>query len=194
MLRKNKLIYVLSLIFCSPFVYAQQSLTETGFIGITILILGKVYTVNEALIKIALFAILFGVFFKGLQGVFPKTPSVSKLIAALMGIIAVRLMPNLWLTSMGKILVVAAIIIIPFVIINLIFKKWNLLKVAFLILSYLGVYLIVGGTGFLEFGFWNQSLADLRYYYNVYKFQFIVVIFSLIAYFSLRYFKKERRK
>lgn len=183
------LIFLLSL----PLVYAAGS-AEQGFVWFVSLILGKVGTFNAALTKLALFAILFAAMVKGFKRIFGEHNSGAFLLALLVALVGIRFMPVEWLGGLGKFIWVAALIIIPYMIVNLVVQDWSLIKIGLLLVAYFGVYLIVVGTGFWAFGSFTNFYTDFFYFYSVYRFQTMVVILLIIGYFALRWGRGKGRK
>ncbi|MEA3378423.1 MAG: hypothetical protein U9Q69_02170 [Nanoarchaeota archaeon] len=189
----KKRIFLLMPFIALPKVYALGSASQ-GFLLFVSLILGPAATVNEGIAKLALWAILFGAMIKGFNKIFEGNHSISKVSAIILSILGIRLMPNIVINNLSKLILVASIIIIPYSIINKIMPKKRIAKIILSIICYLGVYLLISDIGFQGLGIYQTLRFDLGHFYSIYKFQVIIVILLLMAYFSYKFSKTKVRK
>ena len=171
----------------------SETASSKSFVWVVSLILGNANNTNEALIKLAMFAIVFGVFVKGMGSYFREFPFGTKIIAFLIAIVGIRLMPDMWIMSLGKLIWVAAIIVVPYLIVNMLVPDFSILKVCLLAVAYFGAYLLVAGNGFWGMAFLPGLYSDFYYFYSVYFFQTAVVITSIICYFAWKWYRQGKK-
>lgn len=188
----NKFILSLLFVLASPNVLAEGGMPSNGFIWFVSVILGNASSTNEAVIKLAMFAILFGAFVKSLGPYFRDFPTISKTMAAFISIIGIRLMPEAWTLGIGKMIWVAVLVILPYLIVSILLKKWNLFKIFVLAVAYMGIYFVAGGISLWGPGFVPNSYSYLYYIYSVYFYQIIIITACIIGYLCLRWSKVRK--
>lgn len=184
----KKMLVSLLMLLCLPMVSAYDSLSS-GFYGMISILLGNVNNINEAFMRVALWIVLFAVIIKGLKNVFPENQSLVMTIGFIFSVLGIRFMPWFWIEGLGKLLMVMLILIVPYYVTNLIFKKWSLLKVIILVSGYLGLYLII--SGYQGVTFYENFVFNLKYFYDIYKIQIVLAITLIILYISFKNYKKN---
>lgn len=155
-------------------------------------IFGTVNDTASALTKLAIFTLLLLVFLKGATRAFPDDPRIAKVVSVIVALLAVRLMPPLWLPAIGSFIWVMLAILLPYLVVDKMIKKWSIVKGVFLAAIYLGVYLLVSGNaewGFGVFGSFARNFRDYWYYYN---WQILFALAGLVVFIIFRHAKKEK--
>jgi len=156
------------------------------------LILGRVDDLNSAIIKLGLFVLLLALFSKGVKKAFPEDTKIANVIAVVVALMSVRLMPSIWLPAIGKFLWVLLVILVPYLIVDKMLKKWSLIKAGFLSAIYFGVYLLVSEESYWSFKIFKYLVRDLLDYWYYYNWQIIIVIVLVIVYSILRIAKRRK--
>lgn len=143
---------------------------------------GNVADENEAVVKLCLFVLLFALFSKSASRIFPESKFVTAVFSFVVSLIAVRMMPIVWLMPLGKVLWVLAVIVLPYLIVDAIAHEWNLLKIILLVAAYFGIYLLIATLGFWGFGLVFEAVADTKRLMFLYQWQSIVVGGLLVIY------------
>ncbi len=137
--------------------------------------LGSVADENEAIVRLSLFVLLFALFSKGSARIFTESKFVTSVFSLVVSLIAVRLMPLVWIMPVGKIIWVLAVVVLPYLIVDALVHEWNLLKVLLLVLSYFGIYLLLVSIGFWGFGLIFEAVQDTKRLMFLYQWQSIIV-------------------
>lgn len=165
---------------------------SSGFQTFVSAVFGPVVDMNEAMIKLGLFAVLLVALLKGARRAMPENNKVPAVVSVVLALLAVRLMPKEWLLPLGNLLWIAAIVLVPYIIIDMAVKKWGALKAVLLIAMYIGIYLLAGG--YTGFGMSFRLAHDLRLYWYYYQSEIIVLGAVIAIYIAYKITKRKLRK
>lgn len=155
-------------------------------------VFGTVADENEAVVKLCLFVLLFALFSKGSARIFTESKFATSLFSFVVSLLAVRMMPLVWLMPLGKVLWVLAVLVLPYLIVDAIMHEWNLLKVLMLVLAYFGIYLLIATLGFWGFGLVAEAVTDTKRLMFLYQWQSVVVGGLLVLYVILHLVRKKK--
>ena len=162
----------------------------SAFIWIVSALLGTAADENEAIVKLSLFILLFALFSKSSMRIFPDNKFVVNVFSLVVALMAVRLMPIIWITPLGKFLWVLAMAVLPYLIVDAIVHRWGLLKIGLLAAAYFGTYLVLISLDFWGFGLVFEAFRELKRYTFMYQWQSVVVgaalVFFVISQFALK--------
>lgn len=154
----------------------------SAFIWLISQIFGNVANENEAVVKLCLFVLLFALLSKGSARIFTESRFATSLFSFVIALIAVRLMPLVWIMPLGKVLWVLAVIVLPYLIVDALVHEWGLMKILLLVAAYFGIYLLIATLGFWGFGLVFEAMADTKRLMFLYQWQSIVVGCLLVLY------------
>ncbi|MFH1065521.1 MAG: hypothetical protein V1734_03385 [Nanoarchaeota archaeon] len=153
---------------------------------------GTVANENEAIVKLSLFVLLFALFSKGSARIFTESRFVTSVFSFVVSLIAVRMMPLVWIMPLGKVIWVLAVMVLPYLIVDAIVHEWNLLKVLLLVFAYFGIYLILVSIGFWGFGLIFEAVQDTKRLMFLYRWQSIVAGALLVIYVIAQLVKTKK--
>ncbi|HII15042.1 MAG TPA: hypothetical protein HA362_01905 [Nanoarchaeota archaeon] len=137
--------------------------------------LGSVANENEAIVKLSLFILLFALFSKSSMRLFPDNKFVVNVFSLVISLLAVRLMPLLWIMPLGKFLWVLAMAALPYLLVDAIFHNWGPLKIGLLVAAYFGAYLVLLSLDYWGFGLVFEAVKELKRYTFMYQWQSVVI-------------------
>ena len=166
----------------------------SAFIWLISAALGSVADENEAIVKLSLFVLLFALFSKGSARIFTESKFVTSVFSLVVSLIAVRLMPLVWLMPLGKVLWVLAVVVLPYLIVDAIVHEWGILKILLLVLSYFGIYLLLVSIGFWGFGLIFEAVQDTKRLMFLYQWQSVVAGALLVIYVVAHLVKTKKKE
>lgn len=152
------------------------------FIELISSVFGTVADENGAVVKLCLFVLLFALFSKGSARIFTESRFATAVFSFVVSLIAVRMMPLVWLMPLGKVLWVLAVLVLPYLIVDSIVHEWGLMKILLLAAAYFGIYLVIATLGFWGFGLVFEAVADTKRLMFLYQWQSVVVGGLLVIY------------
>lgn len=161
-----------------------------GFLFVTQLLLGKAETLHMAFYRFGIWAILFAAFFNGASRVF-RNRNANILIAFILSVLATHLVPLNMLLLLGNVLVIVALIVIPYRVVDRLTKKRKMLKFFFLGIIYLIFIIMISGID-TDIGFINWLYFAGKYFYTAYSLELTILSALLVIYLAFRYTKEAK--
>jgi hypothetical protein len=158
---------------------------------------------NTQVLKIGLFIITFAVL-KGTMDkmkLFPEHPNTHPMIAIVLSIIAIKFMPIEFVSGLGTLIWIAALFLLPYVLVGLIVKNGKVKAVLTLILAGGMYYFISGGMGlygsrypYLGYIRGSEIFDDIYYHSTTIPWltPFLIVVAFVILIFILVKYKGEK--
>jgi len=160
-----------------------------GFLYIISLLLGNSPDLETAFIRLGIFALLLLAFQKGTNRIFSESRNAAIVASLVVAALATRLMPLPWVSSMGKLLVVILVLILPYLAVDKLLKKWGAAKILLLLFTYLGLYVLFSGQSLSLAGMYHDIMAYLKYY----SWQLLLLLAVIVIYFSARFARHSRK-
>ena len=139
-------------------------------------------------VKLGLFIILFSFLMLGSKKVFPPEQSkVAMLVAAILALIGMKFMPEMWITGLGTLIWIAALALLPYAIVSIFIKedvdkegKISKKKIIFTILAY--VVLLIAVLQTTKTSAWMRSMGFRGEFYEdmMYRFGWIQQYFWVL--------------
>jgi len=148
------------------------------------LFFGPLNNSSELISKLAIFFLILAVLAKNAKQWLNKNAAIA--IAIIISLIATRFMPNKLALFLGQSLIIAIIILVPYLIVNHIIKEKGLLKIIALIAFYSLTFYIISNNA-TKRAFFDNIFAYI-YYYN---WQVVLAMAVVSLYLLQRYAKKR---
>ncbi len=152
---------------------------------------------SDIFVKIALWMVMFAGLYFGATRAFPDNTRVPGVIAIVISFIAIRFMPLAWLGAFKTYLFVAAILLVPYFVVSMVFHnpkwKWFFYIVSLLILWYLfsnlsPVYGIAGSelVDYFRFAFLSHWIAGIPGHYFIFGLALLLLLIIAFVKWRLR--------
>ncbi|MFH1637217.1 MAG: hypothetical protein ABIB71_02210 [Candidatus Woesearchaeota archaeon] len=102
---------------------------------------------SDIFVKVALWFLLFTIFYLGASRVFADNNRTAIIVSLVIPLIAVRFMPAWWVTGFKSYLFIAAIVLIPYFVVQIVFQEPGWARRTAYALSMIMLWFLVAGVG-----------------------------------------------
>ncbi|MDI6737767.1 MAG: hypothetical protein QME12_04605, partial [Nanoarchaeota archaeon] len=173
------------------------SAADEGLISQGVEVLFGATTGGGIFTKLGLFIILFAFLSLGAKKVFPEEHSrMGTLVAALLALIGMKFMPEVWVAGLGTLIWVAALALLPYAIVTIFLKedtkkKWIFVVIAYLVLLF-AVFQMKGFPSFARsIGLRGEFWEDMSYKFGaIGRYWYVWVIAAVVVAFFIWLFTR----
>ncbi len=156
----KKLFFMAAAMLSVPSAFAAESVVEPMLGGI----IGA--SGDDIIVKLALWFLLFAVMYVGASKVFEDNLKAAAVVSVIVSFIAVRFMPASWFSAFKSYLFVAAVVLVPYFLVQMVFREpgWPR-RIAYAVSLLLLWFLVAGIGGDLALmAFRGNEIVELVFY------------------------------